>query len=71
MFDMDAGHQRDPEAAKRRRHAMEAVAQATPFLKQFPTLLSKLFLLPDPVLQWILSRTLPDVAGLLDTHKVL
>ena len=70
MFDMDTGYQRDSEAAKRWRHSMEAVAQATPLLKQFPWLNAKLMLLPDSVLQWILSRTLPDIAGLLGAHKV-
>ena len=70
MFDMDTGYQRDPEAAKRWRDSMEAVAQATPFSKQFPSLNGKLLLLPESVLQWILSRSLPDIAGLLGTHKV-
>ena len=70
MFDIDAGYQRDPEAAKRWKNSMEAVAQATPFLKQFPSLNGKLLLLPDSALQWILSRSLPDIAGLLATYKV-
>ena len=70
MFDIDTGYQRDPEAAKSWKNSMEAVAQATPFSKQFPSLNGKLVLLPDSVLQWILSRSLPDIAGLLGTHKV-
>ena len=36
MFDVDTGYQRDPKAAKKWRHSMEAVAQATPISKQFP-----------------------------------
>lgn len=70
MFALDTGYQRDPEAAKRWKRSMEAVAHATPFLKQFPSLTGKLLLLPVSVLQWTLSRTLPDVAALLGTQKV-
>ena len=70
MFDMDAGYQRDPKAAQSWRDSMEAVAQATPFSKQFPWLNGKLLKLPDMVLQWIVRRIQPDIAGLLNTHRV-
>ncbi|KAL1619767.1 hypothetical protein SLS56_009968 [Neofusicoccum ribis] len=71
MFDKDSGYQRNPEAAKSWRRSMQAVSQATPFMKQFPWLLSRVMLLPDWVLQWGLTRAQPDVAGLLGTHKLM
>ncbi|EOD53180.1 putative cytochrome p450 protein [Neofusicoccum parvum UCRNP2] len=71
MFDKDSGYQRNPEAAKSWRRSMLAVSQATPFMKQFPWLLSRVMLLPDWVLQWGLTRAQPDVAGLLGTHKLM
>lgn len=70
MFDTDAGYQRDSGAAQQWRHSMDAVAQATPFLKQFPSLLSRVALIPLPMLIWVLKRIQPDVAGLLGTHQV-
>ncbi|EAW12447.1 cytochrome P450 [Aspergillus clavatus NRRL 1] len=70
MFDTDAGYQRDPKVARKWRHSMEAVAQATPFLKQFPNLLSNLLRIPLPILIWVLKRVQSDVAGLLETHQV-
>lgn len=70
MFDIDSGYQRDSEAAKRWRHSMEAVAQATPISKQFPWLNEKLLKLPDWILQGVLVRLQPATAGLLGAHKV-
>ncbi|EIT74228.1 cytochrome P450 [Aspergillus oryzae 100-8] len=71
MFDTDAGYQRDSGAAQQWRHSMDAVAQATPFLKQFPSLLSRVALIPLPMLIWVLKRIQPDVAGLLGTHQLM
>lgn len=70
MFDTDAGYQRRPGAAQQWRHSMDAVAEATPLLKQFPSLLSRLSLVPLPVLIWALKRVQPEIAGLLGTHQV-
>jgi hypothetical protein len=71
MFNIDSGLQADPEASKVWRHSTEAVAQATPLLKQFPWLSAKLFMLPDAVLYGLVGRFVPDVASLLGVHKVL
>ncbi|KAL3470713.1 cytochrome P450 [Aspergillus californicus] len=71
MFDTDAGYQRRPGAAQQWRHSMDAVAEATPLLKQFPSLLSRLSLVPRPVLIRVLKRVQPEVAGLLGTHQLM
>lgn len=71
MFDRDAGYQRNADQAAQWRLSMDAVAQATPFLKQFPSLLSTLLLVPLPILIRGLRWLLPDVAGLLGTHQLM
>ncbi|KAI0975889.1 cytochrome P450 [Xylaria arbuscula] len=71
MFNIQAGYQDNPVAAKGWRHSMEAVAQATPFSKQFPWLNSYLLQLPPWFLQPVLKRIQPDLAGLLDAHKLM
>lgn len=70
MFNIQAGYQNNPEAAKGWRHSMEAVAQATPFSKQFPWLNAKLLAIPPGILELILKRLHPDLAGLLGAHLV-
>ncbi|KAI1345612.1 cytochrome P450 [Xylaria sp. FL0043] len=71
MFNIQAGYQDNPEAARGWRHSMEAVAQATPFSKQFPWLNANLLLLPPWLLQPLLKRVQPDLAGLLNAHKLM
>ncbi|KAK5629883.1 hypothetical protein RRF57_005598 [Xylaria bambusicola] len=71
MFNIQAGYQNNPEAAKSWRHSMEAVAQATPFSKQFPWLNARLLTLPTWILQPMLRQIQPDLAGLLGAHKLM
>lgn len=70
MFNKDVGFQKDWSKAQNWRHSMEAVAQATPFCKQFPWLNGKLLMLPEWILNILVARLQPDIAGLLATHKV-
>ena len=70
MFGIKTNYQDDRHAAKAWRQSMEAVAQATPFSKQFPWLNAKLLALPHALLKPLLTKFLPDIAGLLETHAV-
>jgi hypothetical protein len=70
IFDMDQGYLRNPWAAQDWRRSMRAVAQATPFCKQFPWLNAKLLKLPAWFLDSLLGRLQPDLARLLTIHKV-
>ncbi|KAL7800573.1 cytochrome P450 [Trichoderma afarasin] len=71
MFNKDVGFQKDWSKAKSWRHSMEAVAQATPFCKQFPWLNGKLLMLPEWILNILVAKLQPDIAGLLATHKLM
>ena len=66
MYDMHPGYQKDLEKTRGWQHSMETVAQATPLVKQFPSLTSIIELLPDSFMRW----AVPNVAGLLEAQKV-
>ena len=70
MFDMDMSYQRNPAATEARKRSMEAVAHATPFLKQFPWLCVLLMELPPSALSWVASRVRSDIGELLKTRIV-
>ncbi|KAH6606462.1 cytochrome P450 monooxygenase [Trichoderma cornu-damae] len=71
MFNKDVGIQKDYSKAQSWRRSTEAVAQATPFCKQFPWLNAKLLMLPEWILRVVIARLQPDIAGLLATHKLM
>ncbi|KAK5999321.1 hypothetical protein QM012_005596 [Aureobasidium pullulans] len=71
MFGIKTNYQNNKQEAEAWRQSMEAVAQATPFSKQFPWLNAKLLALPHALFRPLLNRFLPDIAGLLETHSVM
>ncbi|KAH0165972.1 hypothetical protein KCU67_g4511, partial [Aureobasidium melanogenum] len=71
MFDIKTNYQNNKKKAEAWRNSIVAVAQATPFCKQFPWLNAKLLALPHVLLEPVLTKFLPDIAGLLGTHALM
>ncbi|KAG9679113.1 hypothetical protein KCU99_g8644, partial [Aureobasidium melanogenum] len=71
MFDIKTNYQNNKKKAEAWSHSIVAVAQATPFCEQFPWLNAKLLALPHVLLEPVLTKFLPDIAGLLGTHALM